>query len=204
MSTHGEVAQLAANVEALVKEVEAGTSAEIIVVVVGKSAGYGEVIAWAALAAALGATAFFCWSPWLYNDAWIPVNVALTAGLVAAVLWTSGRLRARLARGGVREVNRAADAAFWEEAVHATHGRTGVLVYVSVLERIVAIRADSAIAANVPADAWIPVVRAFSEGGIDNERFAGAFRAMGAVLAKHLPRAADDVNESPDAPRIRE
>ena len=116
---------LAERVEALVKEAEAGTSAELVVVIAGSSARYAGVIGWALGAAALGATAFFCWSPWVFDDGWLPIDVLGVSVAVAGLVGTSFRARRVLtpARERARCVALAADAAFWQEAVHATKAR---------------------------------------------------------------------------------
>lgn len=205
MARVGEATQLAERVEALVKEVESGTSAELIVVVAGRSSSYRWVAAWVTVVFGLAAAAFFCWSPWVFDDRWIPIDVLVVGGAAGALVGTNERLRVWLA--GRSEpgaaVRLAADAAFWQEAVHATRGRTGVLIYVSVLERIVTVRADSGITATVPGADWLPAVAAVEAAGVAPEPFAAAFRALGKALCTHLPRAHDDENESPDAPRVR-
>lgn len=195
---------VAGAIEPLVREVEAATSAEIVVVVAGSSSRYTHVTGWAAAVAAWAATAFLCWSPWSFTDLWIPLDVAAVAAATAGLVATAPNTRLRLAGGAAREraVAHAAEAAFTEEAVYATRDRTGVLVYVSVLERTVLLRADSAIQARVPAGAWNEVAaRLRTLESVDG--FTAGFRAMGALLATHLPRSADDVNESADAPRVR-
>ncbi|MSP55917.1 MAG: hypothetical protein EXR69_09990 [Myxococcales bacterium] len=200
-----EATQLADRVEALVKEVESGTSAELIVVVAGRSSTYRWVTAWVAVGFGLAAAAFFCWSPWVFDDRWIPIDVLVVAAAAAVLVATNERLRVWLAGGTepAAAVRLAADAAFWQEAVHATRGRTGVLVYVSVLERRVILHADSGIVAAVPGAEWVPAVAAVEGAGVAPEPFAVAFRALGRVLSAHLPREHDDVNESPDEPRVR-
>ena len=180
-----------------------------MVVIAGKSSEYTGPTGWAAAAAALTATAFVCWSPWAFNDLMIPVDAALFTAAVAAMVGTGTATRAWLARPARREaaVSLKADAAFWQEAVHATRARTGILVYVSVLERIVAVRADVAIRREVPAGKWTAATAALQaslRSANEPESFASALREMGKVLGEHLPRTDDDENESADAPRVRE
>ncbi len=198
-------AELGAVVEELVREVESGTSAEIVVVVAGSSSRYTDVLGWAMGVPGLLATAFFCWSPWIFDDRWIPIDTLAVAGAFGLLFGTSMQTRRRLVghKEQERRVALAADAAFWQEAVHATRGRTGILVYVSVLERIVAVRADMSIASTVPAGAWNKALADVQGSYTTKEAFSAGFRRLGAVLAEHLPRTEDDVNESPDAPRMR-
>lgn len=196
---------VAGAIESLVHEVEDRTSAEVVVVVSGSSSTYAHVTGWAVAAVAIASLAFLCWSPWLFDDFWLPVDVATVSAVVAGLLATAPRMRLRLAGGAERErcVTMAAQAAFSEEAVYATRERTGVLIYVSILERTVLLRADTAIQTRVPAAQWNALAANFRELST-NEDFAQNFRALGALLAEHLPRHEDDVNESPNAPRVRQ
>jgi putative membrane protein len=195
---------IAGAVEPLVHEAEQRTSAEVVVVVSGSSSTYTHVTGWVVAAVAVATTAFLCWSPWIFDDFWLPVDVAALAAVVAGLMATAPRTRLFLAGGAERErcVALAAEAAFSQEAVYATRERTGVLIYVSVLERTVLLRADTAVQTRVPAAQWNDVAARFRHIST-NEAFATNFKELGALLAEHLPRAADDVNESPNAPRVR-
>jgi putative membrane protein len=195
---------IAGAVEPLVLEVEQRTSAEVVVVVSGSSSTYAHVTGWTVAAVALAATAFLCWSPWVFNDFWLPVDVATVSAVVAGLMATAPRTRLMLAGGAERErcVALAAQAAFSEEAVYATRARTGVLVYVSVLERTVLLRADTGVQRHVPAAQWNAIAAGFRDLST-NEAFATHFKELGALLAEHLPRGEDDIDESPNAPRVR-
>lgn len=86
-------------------------------------------------------------------------------------------------------------------AERRTHGRTGVLIYLSLAERRAEIVADDAIAEKVSPEVW-GAAMATLVGEIRAGRAAaglvGAVTQVGAVLAEHFPRAEDDVNELPD------
>ena len=99
-----------------------------------------------------------------------------------------------------REVLRAARATFVERGVHRTRDRSGVLVYISWLEREVELVVDTGVERALPGEVRNDAVRsltaAISGGGAavarQLERFAPA-------LAAAMPRRDDDVNELPDA-----
>jgi putative membrane protein len=98
-----------------------------------------------------------------------------------------------------RHVMQAARAAFVERGVHATTGRSGLLVYISWLEREVALIADLGLlrdlAAGVLARAEDELSRAMPRGAA----VAAGVEALAPEMARAMPHRDDDVNELPDA-----
>lgn len=86
-------------------------------------------------------------------------------------------------------------------AERRTTGRTGILIYLSEAEHRAEIVADEAIASQVPAEVWGEAMAAMV-GHLKQGRMAdgliAAISKVGAVLAAHIPRTSDDVNELPD------
>ena len=86
-------------------------------------------------------------------------------------------------------------------AERRTHGRTGVLIYLSMREHRAEIVADQPIAEIVPAEVWgeamADMLAEIKDGKIA-EGMAAGVRDVGKVLAEHFPRADDDQNELPD------
>jgi len=82
-----------------------------------------------------------------------------------------------------------------------THGRTGILIYLSMAEHRAEIVADRPIAEKVDAQVWGEamgdMLAEIGEGRVA-EGMAAGVRDVGFVLAQHFPRADDDVNELPD------
>jgi putative membrane protein len=86
-------------------------------------------------------------------------------------------------------------------AERRTHGRTGILIYLSMREHRAQILADEAIASKVPPETWGEAMAAMLEHISDGRCADGMIAAVGkvgAVLAEHFPRAEDDTNELPD------
>ena len=86
-------------------------------------------------------------------------------------------------------------------AERRTHGRTGILIYVSLREQHAEILADAAIASKVSPEVWGEAMAALLAGiraGDLASGLVGAVEKVGAVLAQHFPSAADDQNELPD------
>jgi putative membrane protein len=99
-----------------------------------------------------------------------------------------------------RALRRAIDL-FKVGAERRTHGRTGILIYLSMREHRAEIVADEAIASKVAPEIWGEAMAAMlaeiKEGRCADGMIAAVER-VGAVLAEHFPRAEDDTNELPD------
>jgi putative membrane protein len=91
--------------------------------------------------------------------------------------------------------------AFRVGAEQRTAARTGVLIYLSMREHRAEVLADSTIAGKVDADVWADALEALL-AQVRSGHVAGgmcaAIERVGAVLAEHFPRSADDLNEVPD------
>jgi putative membrane protein len=100
------------------------------------------------------------------------------------------------------EVAGRARQAFVDSRVHHTAAATGLLVYVSLYERMAVLLADEAVVDALGEQA-LAELRDGLVAGLKGGDVAGAIcktiAAAGERLAGALPRAADDVNELPDA-----
>jgi putative membrane protein len=190
-----------ARIEALVGELERATDAEIVVVAARRSGGYRDIPWLAGAMGALLALGVVLYSPLSFSEATTPVYLLATGALCAWFSARSDALLRRLTRAARRrrQVEQAARAAFVEEAVHGTRGRSGILVYVSEAERLAVLVRDLGLDGRVPRAAW----NGLDLGVADLEDLLVLLRAVGAVLAAHLPATADNPNEIPDAPRVR-
>jgi putative membrane protein len=116
--------------------------------------------------------------------AWMPLRMALTP-----------------ASTKTRRVRRRAVELFRAGTEKRTKGRTGILLYLSLLERRAEIVADEAIHSRVEPDEWGEAMAALVDGvkaGRPGEGMALAVEKIGAVLAQCLPPTLDNPNELPD------
>lgn len=106
-------------------------------------------------------------------------------------------------RGMKRDrVLKRAEAQFLAKNLHATRERTGVLIYVSVAERMAELVADEGIHARVEDGTWDVAMAALTDGLRRGQAVEGLTAAIGQcadVLALHFPgRVGDNPNELPD------
>ncbi len=208
-------------VSAAVAAAEARSAGEIVTIMAERSDSYHDVaLLWSALVGlfALGALAL---APQFYlglidrvtgawQSNWPPGKVFGLALLAASTMFIgmwllqlSLSLRLALVPGPLKHkrVRIRAVTSFKIGAERRTHGRTGVLIYLSLAERRAEIVADDAIAAKVSPEVWgAAMATLVSEirSGHPAAGLVGAVTQVGAVLAEHFPRAEDDVNELPD------
>ncbi len=204
-----------------VGEAELVTSGEIVTVLADRSDGYSDVVLVWAAALSFTAMSLFAAFPAPFMDLWDALvggwghewttgelaSMTIALGLIAFALgWlllSWDVLRFALTPGPVKtaRVHACAIKHFKVGAERRTHGRTGVLLYLSMREHRAEIVADEPIAAIVPAEVWgeamADMLVEIRQGRIA-EGLAAGVRDVGQVLSEHFPRAEDDQNELPD------
>src|SRR5262249_14723019 len=93
------------------------------------------------------------------------------------------------------EVRRRGFEAFHLFRVGHTKGRTGVLIYVSLLEKMAWVVGDEAVNQALPQTTWESATRAITKGITDGKHADGlvdAVKLCAESLAEKLPRDADD------------
>ncbi len=210
-----------AKVSAAVFEAESSTSGEIVTVLADRSDGYWDIaLGWAAVVTftALTIWAFFAehmlgafdrlMGGW--NHVWTPAAIlALFTALAILVfsatwliqLWQPLKFGVIPGKVKTLRVHERAVAHFKVGAERRTHGRTGVLIYLSMREHRAEIVADQPIAEKVSPEVWgeamVDMLEHIREGRMAEGLVAG-IRDVPEVLAAHFPRDADDENELPD------
>ncbi|MBI3830223.1 MAG: hypothetical protein HY291_11940 [Planctomycetes bacterium] len=189
-----------------VKRAEAQTTAELVVAVEPRSGSYADadLLFGALLAYAVMILMFFL--PFDFNELGVALNVPLFFMIGMQLCKHSPGLRRRLTTSKRRaaQARAAAEAAFQRCRVYQTRAHTGVLIYVSVLEREVQVLADSGVSAGMPNEEWAARVRALQAAATDAdpaEALLKALEALGAALAQHMPAGADNPDELADEVR---
>lgn len=118
-----------------------------------------------------------------------------------AFAWMPLRMACTPASTRTRRVRRRAVELFRAGTEKRTKGRTGILLYLSLLEHRAEIVADEAIHGQVEPEVWGEAMAALVEGvkaGRPGEGMALAVDKIGEVLAACLPPTLDNPNELPD------
>ena len=215
-------------IEAAVRAAEARTTGEIYCVVTEESSHYGETaIAWAAGVALLGPALLLLggvhvtvpdlFATWSASDVSLAIETAVRRALVGAIVLQAALFvvtaaivsippirRAPTPRSLKRlRVQRRAAEQFIAKNLHRTAERTGVLIFVSLGERMAELIADDGIADHVEPHVWGRAMAALTEGLKRDQPAAGFAAAIGLcadVLAEKFPcRAGENPNELPDA-----
>ncbi|MFN2491885.1 MAG: hypothetical protein ABR501_03260 [Pyrinomonadaceae bacterium] len=189
-----------------VKEIEAITDAEMVLVVRSRSGSYrqadylfGSILAFLTLL-------FLLFSPFDFHQYWVAIDVAL-AFLLGALLSARSNSIPRLLtskRARNEAVRLSAAATFYEAGIANTKHELGVLIYLSVLERRLELVADRGVLKSVPALEWNRILFDLGEAGTRAEPnvLLWELRNFGALLARYLPASSENPNELPDAARF--
>lgn len=208
-------------VGAAVGAAEAGTDGEILTILTPRSDEYRDTgLIAAAMAMLLPVALATVWPDWIdikiafLTGGWgeapgmaarfllLLVSEAAVFGIVL-LLFRLRRLRMALTPPAVRaaRVRGRAIRYFKVGAEKRTVARVGVLLYLSLDERLAEIVADEAIHAKVPPEAWGDAMAALVDqvrAGRAAEGMAAAVAAIGAIVGEHFPKTDADVNELPD------
>jgi len=186
-----------------VADAESRTSGEIATMVVDESDRYmeaenlGGVLVAGVVAAAI-AIPFHHVTIWSY----IPL-VCLLFFPVRFLLRRYPRLKLSFVgtRRQAEAVRLRAVAAFYEKGMHRTTEETGILIFISLLERKVWILGDRGIDLKISPESWQALARQLAAGlrsGEAKEALCQVIDACGTELARHFPRRSDDRNELSD------
>ena len=217
-----------AAIEAAVRDAELRTTGEVYCVVAEDSSDYGETpLAWGAGVALLAPALLLLggvhvtipdfFSAWGSAEVGLAIEGAVKRALVgtivlqgllfvvaSAVVAIPAVRRALTPRGLKRaRVRRRAEEQFLAKNLHLTRERTGVLIFVSLGERMAELIADEGIAGQVDRKVWDKAMAALTAGlkrGAPAEGFEAAIGLCAEILADRFPpRAGDNPNELPDA-----
>ena len=194
-----------------VQRAERRTRGEIVPMVVPVSARYRDASYLAGLVVALVTLAVlmsldYGWGLWRWtghHPGWMIVG-ALTAYALGSFIGRFPRIIHLLISDErmAMKVRLRAERAFYEQGLHKTKEGTGILIFLSVLERRAQILADRAIDARVPPGTWDLLVRNLVQGiraDHPTKALCDAIAQCGDLLAIHFPaHGGDNPNELPD------
>ncbi len=182
---------------------EERTSAELVIAVRPSSSSFLHINMAVGIVWAVAMLALLVFGPWPVAWVYLLIDPIIFGVLGAFAASRVPALQRVLSRAAVRSahVRRAAQAEFLERGVHNTRERTGILFYVSLVERTSAVIIDSGIELAIPSDDWQAVcdsLQELTERGACATELGKAIGAMADLLEVHLPKRHDDVNELGD------
>ena len=194
------------NLAQCVKEIEASTDAELVIIVRARSGNYAHADYLFGFTASFVILLFVLFSPIEFHPIWIPIDVAIAfaAGTFISSrsnflrrLFSTDKYRAKLTRT-------AAAAMFYEAGIANTNAEMGVLIYLSLLERRLELIADRGVLQKVPAQEWNRELAELHLVGQAPEPkpFISAIKEFGLLLTSHVPATGKNPNELPDMPRF--
>lgn len=191
-------------IESAVLEAERSTSGEIVVVVVGACAEYGNA-GWR-LAVALALLGFLATGVFAPGSGLTGLLAAQGVGLVLGhgLSRIRGIRRALIAERHMQEcAERRAWSAFAENGLARTADRTGILLFVALLEQRVIVLGDEGVDRVLdPDESWDELVALVLDGVREQRAAEGilaAVRRCGEILQARLPAAARKPNQLPTA-----
>ncbi|MFV8259679.1 TPM domain-containing protein [Bdellovibrio bacteriovorus] len=192
-----------ARIEASISKVEETTSGEIVPVIVRRSSAVGHV----PLTLTLLLTLFliiveFPFSDWLWVTPWVylwPVIVVIFFGL-SQVLAKSKWIQKVFVpeKDELDSVHRRAHLEFYLNRIHRTESGTGVLIFVSVMEKKAVVLADEGISKKLPKEHWDEILGMLGKQLHDGkwaDGFVAAIEACGKDLQTHFPTGAGNSNQ---------
>jgi putative membrane protein len=187
------------NIEAQIAEVEARTSAEIVVMTVQRSDAYHDVrLALSFVLGLLIASVVHLLFPGL-DASWLLLTQLAGTFVSWPLSGASSLLRAVLPAARAHEaVERAAQLGFLQHEVFATRDRNGVLILLSELEHRVALLGDSALHAHLQSAGFAELVERLTQAIREGRAGVGTcdvIARLGAALSTVSPVKADNPDE---------
>ena len=199
-------------IETAIADAESRTSGEIVPILVRRSSTVGHVslvsftlLLLCVFLSDLPAHLAELGGPyWL----WLGACWALAGGLALGLSQLDAVQRLLTPRiDQMRQVDLRAQIEFYELGVSQTQDRTGILLFVSLMEHRAVVLADRSIAEKLDAKIWQELVDLMIQGVKRGDLSAGLTQAIqrcGELLSPHFPIAEGDVNELRDHLVVKE
>jgi putative membrane protein len=182
-------------IEEAISRVEETTTGEIVPVIVRKSSSVGHIpLTLTLLFTLLIAIAELPFSDWLWVSPWIwlwPVLLVIIyfiSAFVAKGPWIQKVFVPE--KDEVDQVHSRAQLEFYRNRIHGTDSGTGILIFVSVMEKKAVILADEGISKKLPPETWDQVLNQFRSAlgqGNWSQGFVQAIENCGDHLKTHFP-----------------
>lgn len=196
--------QISSAITTAVAELERTSCAEVVVEIRGRAGSYAHAHARFASALAFVALVVLLFSPWHFSAPWVALDIAIVWLLGIPIAKKSDFLRRAFTSEKERSsmARLCATAAFYDRGIANTSRESGVLVFLSVLERQLEVVADRGVLEAVPSLEWNRIIDDARSRGATPETLVNVLHALAPLLACHLPWVEGDVDELTNVPRF--
>jgi len=211
MTMKGQENQLKA-IEAAVQKAELKTSGEIVPVISDKCSNTTFVfplifLSCLSLAIVLQQI-YFPFNHWDHNIFWqvsLPVLFLFLLSLgLSKIYWVQRFFIPK--RYLEKEVQEQAELEFYRWVNSKTKDKTGILLFVSLMERYSVVLADTSISQKLPPETWTEVLQILNSQMSQSDLargFVPAIEKCRELLSQHFPRDPNDTDELPNYPILR-
>ena len=191
---------VAASVAGAVKSVEACSCAELVVEVRDRSGSYAHADARFAALVAFVTLIVLLFARWVFAPRWVAVDSAIAYGAGLMISRSSHAIRRLMTTRADRErkVHTTAAATFIDRGVAKTQRSTGLLVYLSLLERRIELIADRGILDAVPVLEWNQIAESIRGRRATQATLAEVLEALQPLLLRYAPNRPGDRDELPN------
>ena len=183
--------------------IESQSHVEVVLLIKPKTQAYAEYPLAAGAVLAFLALSYFRFAPELFDD-WIIYAGTIAAFVLGAALTGGmpGLLRLAVGRKRLEKSTEImARACFQKGGIHHTRDKTGVLVFIAVLERQVAVIPDRGVEWAVPPGEWEKVrqgLNSIFRAKNPADALLAQLETLQAIFGQYVPQVEDDTNELPD------
>ena len=191
---------VAASVTEGVRAVEACSCAELVVEIRDRSGSYAHADSRFGALFAFVMLIVLLFAPWVFAPVWVAVDAAIGYGIGLLISRGSHTIRRLMTTRSDRErkVHTTAAATFIDRGVAKTERSTGMLVYLSILERRIELIADRGILDAVPVLEWNQLAEATRGRRATQNTLAEVLQALQPLLLHYAPNRPGDRDELPD------
>ncbi|HEX7831824.1 MAG TPA: hypothetical protein VF787_19365 [Thermoanaerobaculia bacterium] len=187
-----------------VRELERKSCAEVVVEIRGRAGSYGHAYARFASLLAFVALLVLLFSPWHFSAIWVAIDVVIVWFLGVWIARRSDAIRRWMTSPREREsaARMCAASAFHDRGIANTARESGVLVFLSVLERHLEVLADRGVLQAVPSLEWNRIIEEARAHAGTPATLVRVMLELTPLLERHLPSVEGDVDELCSVPRF--
>lgn len=199
-------AEAARRIGDAVRALEQRSAAELVVEVRSRSGSYAHADARFAALLALVSLAVILFMPWVVPPITVLLDPIAVYFLGVVIARRSATLRRLVTTRRERDeaVRTRAAALFHERGIANTTAETGLLLYVSLLERRIEVLADRGLLRKVDANDWnTAMAELHAATRVDPDAIVVTIMRLGEILERDLPVGDENADELSNAPEIR-